>query len=121
MNQELNHLFSQHNIRLFGLILSSTHATQPLDLVFFGLIKPLMDKFAREDRVTLCYSNAAKYWLKVQKELKRRVKLGAGPPQSLLSDGFRAAGIYPFDPSKSLVKTEYSTAVNQLFLLPRLR
>ena len=111
MNQELNHLFSQHNIRLFGLIPSSTHATQPLDLVFFGLIKPMMDAAARKDRAILAYSNAAKYWLKAQKELERRVNLRTGPPQSLLSDGFRAAGIYPFDPSKSLAKTAYSTAV----------
>ena len=113
MNQELNHLFSQHNIRLFGLIPSSTHATQPLDLVFFGLLKPMMDAAARKDRATLAYSNAAKYWLLSQKELERRVSERAGPPQSLLSDGFRAAGIYPFDPSRSLAKTAYSTAVYQ--------
>jgi DDE superfamily endonuclease len=31
MNVELNHFFSKHNIRLFGLIPSSTHATQPMD------------------------------------------------------------------------------------------
>jgi hypothetical protein len=111
MNQELNHLFSLHNIRLFGLIPSSTHATQPLDLVFFGLIKPMMESFSQKDKAVLAYCNAAKYWLMAQKELERRVKQRAGPPQSLLSDGFRAAGIYPLDPSRSFAKTTYSTAV----------
>jgi hypothetical protein len=110
MNLELNHLFCQNNIRLFGLIPSSTHATQPLDLVFFGLIKPMMEYLATKARVVLSESNVARFWLLAQKELdKRRREQG----KSILSDGFRAAGIYPFDPSKSLAKTAYSTAIYQ--------
>ena len=110
MNLELNLLFCQNNIRLFGLIPSSTHATQPLDLVFFGLVKPMMETLATKSRVVLSESNVARFWLMAQKELdKRRREQG----KSILSDGFRAAGIHPFDPSKSLAKTAYSTAVYQ--------
>ena len=108
MNLELNHLFSQHNIRLFGLIPSSTHATQPLDLVFFGLIKPMMDAIAKKSKQTLRYSNICIIWLQAQNELVRRFKL---KNKSMLTDGFHASGIYPFNPSKSLAKTAYSSIV----------
>ena len=52
MNLELNYLFSKNNIRLFGLIPSSTHATQPLDLCFFGLIKPKIESLAAKDTIS---------------------------------------------------------------------
>ena len=110
MNVELNHLFSQHNIRLFGLIPSSTHATQPLDLNFFGLVKPMIEDIASKENVLLTSFNVAYYWTKAVKELQRR---RAQSGKSLLTDGFKAAGIYPFDPTKSLPKTAYAQAVYQ--------
>jgi hypothetical protein len=108
MNIELNALFAQNNIRLFGLIPSSTHATQPLDLNFFGLIKPMLEKLASKDVVTLTPFNVASYWAQAVKELERRRGQNG---DSLLSGGFRAAGIVPWNPAKTLEKTKYASAV----------
>ena len=108
MNVELNALFANNNIRLFGLIPSSTHATQPLDLNFFGLIKPMLEQRASKDVVTLTSFNVASYWAQAVKELERRRGQSG---DSLLSGGFRAAGIVPWNPAKTLEKTKYSSAV----------
>ena len=110
MNLELNYLFSKNNIRLFGLIPSSTHATQPLDLCFFGLIKPKIESLAAKDTILLTSFNIASYWQKAQTQLIQRSKEVG---KSVLQDGFHASGIYPFNPSKSLPKTTYSTSVLQ--------
>jgi hypothetical protein len=108
MNIELAALFAKHNIRLFGLIPSSTHATQPLDLNFFGLIKPMMETMASKAVVTLTQFNVASFWAAAVKELERR---RGQKGESLLTGGFRAAGIVPWDPSKTVEKTKYAQSV----------
>jgi hypothetical protein len=108
MNSELALLFVSNDIRLFGLIPSSTHATQPLDLNFFGLIKPKLDVFARQKNVLLKAENVVFHWLEAVKALEHSCQQRG---DSLLTSGFKAAGICPFDPSKSIAKTAYAEAV----------
>jgi hypothetical protein len=70
----------------------------------------MIEDLASKENALLTSFNVAFYWTKAVKELQRR---RAQSGKSLLTDGFKAAGIYPFDPTKSLPKTAYAQAVYQ--------
>lgn len=106
-NDEVATLFAKNNIMLVGLIPSSTGYTQPLDRCHFGCVKPALEKLCREDNELLTEFNVAKYYERACKQLEDNARKQG---KSILSAGFKLAGIVPFNPEATAAGTAAADA-----------
>ena len=106
-NDEVAALFAKNKIMLMGLIPSSTGYTQPLDRCHFGCVKPALERLCREDCELLTEFNVAKYYERACKVLEENA---CKSNKSILSAGFKLAGIVPFNPEATAAGTAAADA-----------
>lgn len=85
-----------NNITLFGLIPSATSKQQPLDKAFFGSIKAKIPGIAARLGLVRSYATIAQIFEVAVKEME---DTASRKGMSALSHGFRATGIYPWNPA----------------------
>jgi len=106
-NDKVAALFAANKIMLVGLIPSSTGYTQPLDRCHFGCVKPALEGLCRADNEVLTEFNVAKYYERACKQLEDNARKQG---KSILSAGFKLAGIVPFNPEATAAGTAAADA-----------
>ncbi|XP_072949784.1 uncharacterized protein [Epargyreus clarus] len=101
LSVEIIKLCQNQNIRFVFLPKNATHLTQPLDVAFFGPMKRIWREILTNYKST--YSTISTinkcHFPQLLKELMSKIKI-----ETNICKGFEGSGIYPFNPSRVLVK-----------------
>ena len=95
MDPVVNAIFIEHKVVLLGLVKSGTGFQQPLDVDFFGQLKPLAVKIAGEQGIVPCDDNLAMLFEKAVERIEQRATQKG---TSALASGFKKPGLHPFNP-----------------------
>lgn len=96
MDPEVAARFAKERTVLLGFIKGGTANQQPLDVDFFGRAKPLAIKIAAEEGLQPTEENLAYLFERAVNKLEQRATQKGTSP---LADGFKKAGIFPFNPA----------------------
>ena len=95
-NIDVAALFVENKIELFGLIPSATGYQQPLDVCFFGGFKPKVEAIATQNSTLRTYASMAGL---SKLAIDEMVATATANGTSVLAQGFKMTGIYPFNPN----------------------
>jgi hypothetical protein len=95
MDPVVNAIFIENKVTLLGLVKSGTGFQQPLDVDFFGQLKPLAVKIAGEMGIVPCDDNLAMLFERAMERIEQRATQKG---TSALASGFKKPGLHPFNP-----------------------
>ncbi|XP_049876484.1 uncharacterized protein LOC126374068 [Pectinophora gossypiella] len=103
LSVETIQLCQTHNIRFVFLPTNATHLTQPLDVAFFGPMKRHWRQILTNYKATYSTANTINkcHFPQLLEQLMTKINI---TKETNICKGFEGSGIYPFNPSRVMVK-----------------
>ena len=105
-NASVIRLAQQHDVKFICLPSNATHLIQPLDVAFFGPLKSQWKNILgawKRSNASMSQALSKDAFPGLLKRLNQQLQTESGKNENLVS-GFRATGLYPYNPNKILNK-----------------